>query len=74
MGQENYRAIATNYIKNADGVFFVFAHNDRKSFGNIIKWLDDFKNNNHNINKNSKIPAILLLLNKCDLVHDIEDE
>ena len=73
MGQENYRSIATNYIKNADGVFFVFAHNDRKSFDNIIKWLDDFKNNNHNINKNSTIPAILLG-NKCDLEHDIREE
>ena len=52
MGQENYRSITTSYIKNADGVFFVFAHNNRESFDNIIKWLDDFKNNNHNINKN----------------------
>ena len=43
MGQENYRSIALSYIKNADGVFLVFAHNDRKSFDNIIKWLDDFK-------------------------------
>ena len=73
MGQEHYRSIATSYIKNADGVFFVFAHNNRESFDNIIKWLDDFKNNNHNINKDFFIPAILLG-NKCDLEHDIKDE
>ena len=73
MGQENYRSIASSYIKNADGVFLVFAHNDRKSFDNIIKWLDDFKNNNHNIKDNSNFPAILLG-NKCDLEHVIEDK
>ena len=70
MGQENYRSIATSYIKNADGVFFVFAHDNRQSFDNIIKWLDDFKNNNHNIKDNSTFPAILLG-NKCDLEHVI---
>ena len=46
MGQEQYKSIATSYIKNADGVFFVFVHNNKESFDNIIKWLDDFKNNN----------------------------
>ena len=73
MGQENYRSIATSYIKNADGVFFVFAHDNRQSFDNIIKWLDDFKNNNHNIKDNSTFPAILLG-NKCDLEHVIIDK
>ena len=73
MGQENYKSIAASYIKNADGVFFVFAHDDRKSFDNIIKWLDDFKNNNHNIKDNSNFPAILLG-NKCDLEHIIKEE
>ena len=73
MGQENYRSIASSYIKNADGVFLVFAHNDRKSFDNIIKWLDDFKNNNHNVNDNFYLPAILLG-NKYDLEHFIEDK
>ena len=73
MGQENYHSITTSYIKNADGVFFVFAHNNRESFYNIINWLIDFKNNNHNISKNSSLPAILLG-NKCDLEHVIEDK
>ena len=73
MGQENYRSIASSYIKNADGVFLVFAHNDRKSFDNIIKWLDDFKNNNYNVNNNFYLPAILLG-NKYDLEHFIEDK
>ena len=73
MGQENYRSIASSYIKNADGVFLVFAHNDRKSFDNLIKWLDDFKNNNTNVNNNFYLPAILLG-NKYDLEHFIKEE
>ena len=74
MGQENYKSIAKSYIRNADGVFFVFAHDNRESFYNIINWLIDFKDNNLNINKNnSTIPAILLG-NKCDLEHIINDD
>ena len=73
MGQEKYHSITTSYIKNADGVFFVFAHNNRESFYNIINYLIYFKNNNHNISKNSSLPAILLG-NKCDLEHVIEDK
>ena len=74
MGQENYKSIAKSYIRNADGVFFVFAHDNMESFYNIINWLIDFKDNNLNINKNnSTIPAILLG-NKCDLEHVINDD
>ena len=30
-GQENYHALATTYIRNSDGVLFVFSH-DRRNF------------------------------------------
>ncbi len=67
-GQENYQALATTYIKNADGVFFVFAHDNRVSFENIKKWLDNFRDNNHSIDFNKDFPAYLVG-NKCDLEH-----
>ena len=69
-GQENYQALATTYIKNADGVFFVFAHDNRVSFENIKRWLDNFRDNNHSIDFNKDFPAYLVG-NKCDLEHKI---
>ena len=48
-GQENYHALATTYIRNSDGVLFVFSHDSRESFNNIKKWLTSFKDNNQNI-------------------------
>ena len=45
-GQENYHALATTYIRNIDGVLFVFSHDSRESFNNIKKWLMSFKDNN----------------------------
>ena len=72
-GQENYQALATNYIKNADGVLFVFAHNNKDSFNDIKKWVDNFKDNNPDIDFNNKLPA-LLIGNKCDLEHEIDED
>ena len=34
-GQENYHALATTYIRNSDGVLFVFSHDSQESFNNI---------------------------------------
>ena len=73
-GQENFQALSTTYIKNADAVFFVFAHNNKESFKNIKKWLDNFKENNHTIDFSKNLPAYLVG-NKCDLEHymDIDE-
>jgi small GTP-binding protein len=72
-GQENYQALSTTYIKNADGVLFVFAHNNKESFNNIKKWLDNFKENNKEIDFNNVLPAYLVG-NKCDLEHEMDDD
>ena len=72
-GQENYQALATNYIKNADGVLFVFAHNNKDSFNDIKKWVDNFKDSNPDLDFNNKLPA-LLIGNKCDLEHEIDED
>ncbi len=72
-GQENYQALATTYIKNADAVFFVFAHDDRESFSNIKKWLDNFKEINRRVDFNKTFPAYLVG-NKCDLPHEMKEE
>ena len=72
-GQENFQALAATYIKNADAVFFVFAHNDKESFKNIKKWLDNFKDNNHTIDFSKNFPAYLVG-NKYDLEHSMTIE
>ena len=72
-GQENYQALSATYIKNTDGVLFVFAHNNKDSFINIKKWLDNFKENNKDIDFNNMLPAYLVG-NKCDLEHAMDDD
>jgi len=71
-GQENYHALATTYIRNSDGVLFVFSHDSRESFNNIKKWLTSFKENNQDIDFDKEFPAFLVG-NKCDLEHTIDD-
>ena len=71
-GQENYHALATTYIRNSDGVLFVFSHDSRESFNNIKKWLESFKDNNQDIDFDKEFPAFLVG-NKCDLEHIIDD-
>ena len=71
-GQENYHALATTYIRNSDGVLFVFSHDSRESFNNIKNWLMSFKDNNQDIDFDKEFPAFLVG-NKCDLEHTIDD-
>ena len=72
-GQENYKALSASYIKNADGVLFVFAFDDQKSFEDISEWINNFKENS-SLDFSEKLPAYLVG-NKCDLdlVIDKED-
>jgi len=71
-GQENYHALATTYIRNSDGVLFVFSHDSRESFNNIKNWLMSFKENNQDIDFDKEFPGFLVG-NKCDLEHSIDD-
>ena len=72
-GQEQYQALAKTYIKNAEGVLFVFSHDKKESFDNIKKWLDNFRENNFNFDFNKTFPAYLVG-NKCDLEKVIKKE
>ena len=61
-GEEKYRSLGNSYYRNADGVLFVFAHNDRESFENIENWVNLFDKNSNN----KEIPKFLIG-NKNDL-------
>ena len=37
-GQEKYKSISKSYYKNAEGVLFIFAYDDKKSFDDIEDW------------------------------------
>ena len=68
-GQERYKSLAKNYYKNADGVIFVFSHNDKDSFDHIIDWIELFDQNT----TNKEIPKFLIG-NKNDLKKFNEEE
>ena len=68
-GQERYRSLAKSYYKNADGVLFVFAHNDKESFDNIKDWIQLYDENASN-----KETPKFLIGNKNDLGKLDEEE
>jgi len=41
--QENYQALSSAYLKNSDGVLFVFSHNNRQSLENVKHFLVNYK-------------------------------
>ena len=67
-GQEKYSSLNKSYLKNADGVLFVFDLSDKKTFNNIKNWIN-FIQESKNIDKS--FPKYLVG-NKKDLERDID--
>ena len=65
-GQEKYKSIATSYIKTCNGIFLIYAINDRKSFENIEIWLNEVEEKKR---YNSNVPLVLIG-NKIDLENE----
>ena len=63
-GQERFRSIATNYIKNSDGIFIVFDLSNKSSFESISYWINEI-----NKVKNLDELKIIILGNKNDLTN-----
>ena len=61
-GQEKFRSITPNYIKNADGIILVFDLTNYSSFENIKYWIKQIYNNK----KYENLPFIIIG-NKYDL-------
>ena len=49
-GQEKYRSMTRDYLRNSHGVFLVFDLSNKKSFDSLNLWLGEI--NNSDINKN----------------------
>ena len=60
-GQERYRAISKNFIKNADGIILMYDITSQTSFDSITEWMDNIRKA-----KAEGFP-IVLVGNKCDL-------
>ena len=60
-GQERFHSISSSTIKNSQGIIVCFAVDDKKSFENVVTWLEDIRE------VSEKIP-IVLFGNKCDIV------
>ena len=60
-GQEAFRSITRTYYKNSTCAFIVYDITDKKSFDNVITWLNEVKDRCY------KDILICLIGNKCDL-------
>ena len=65
-GEERYRNILIKKLKNSLGLILVYSINNKKSFENCEKWLNEINRNNI-----KNIP-IILIGNKCDLEEERE--
>ncbi len=62
-GQETYKSITKGYFKGAHGAMIVYDITKRKTFEHVNSWLNDIKEA-ADLN-----PSIMMIGNKCDLVH-----
>ena len=63
-GQERYRALSYNFIKNADGIILMYDITSQTSFDSISEWMDNIRKH-----KDEGFP-IVLVGNKYDLEED----
>ena len=66
-GQERFRSICTQYVKNCIGILLVYAINKKESFENLTNWMDEIEGKKSREN----IP-IVLIGNKIDLKEERE--
>lgn len=59
-GQERFRAIASNYYRDAKGALIVYDITDKTTFDRVIAWVNELQV------QASKDIAIVLVGNKCD--------
>lgn len=66
-GQEMYRSVTSIHYKDCDGAILVFDITRRKTFENVIQWVEEFKMHSQ---KNAQV---MLVGNKLDLVQTDPD-
>ena len=66
-GQEKYKAVTKSFLKQNDGVLFIFDLSERKSFEDLEAWYNIYKEENENI-------VGILIGNKSDNKHNVKEE
>ena len=64
-GQERFKVVTKNFLRNVDGVLFIFDVSDEKSFLDLESWYSLYEE------ENEKITG-LLIGNKCDLPYKVD--
>ena len=65
-GQEKYKAITKNILRQKDGVLFIYDISDKNSFDSLQYWYDIYKEENKNV-------VGLLVGNKSDCEHKVNE-
>ncbi|CAG9326356.1 unnamed protein product [Blepharisma stoltei] len=65
-GQERYRAIASNYYRNAQGAIIVYDITEKSTFDRVETWVNELQS------QGGKDIAIILVGNKCDKENERE--
>ena len=66
-GQERFKAVTKNFLRNIDGVLFIFDITNKESFEGLKSWYDLFKEQNEKV-------VGLLIGNKCDNECKVDEE
>eukprot|EP01052_Picozoa_sp_SAG31_P008116 SAG31_NODE_402_length_16197_cov_5.262425_4_plen_327_part_00 len=61
-GQERFRSITRSYYRGAQGVVLVFDAGDRRSFENVMRWVQDIKQH-----ATEREVMVMLVANKVDI-------
>ena len=66
-GQEKFKSITKNYLRNTDGVLFIYDISNQDSFNDLESWYELYKNENEKV-------IGLLIGSKCDLERKVNIE
>ena len=66
-GQERFKAITKSYLRNLDGVLFIFDISNKETFEGSQSWYDLYKEQNEKV-------VGLLIGNKCDKAPKVDEE
>ena len=58
-GQERYKALTQSFLRNLDGVLFIYDISNKRTFDDLKSWYDLYQEHNKNV-------VGLLIANKCD--------
>ena len=66
-GQERYKSITKNFLRNLDGVLFIYDITKKETFNNLKSWYELYKD------ENEKVIGVLIG-NKSDCNHEVNQE